>query len=642
MPCAYLQWNNAILQYLARNAHADRRLYLTITPAILNAIFTEHASDLPAAEDATESLVGAVREVYANVVVPAGSLRALLMRTKAGEPVAGAFLAASVVAAYDMHTDDETSALAYYRRLASRLDVQLDGPYPVLFEPEAFEALWYHVALWLSEQKIGELALPASGIGRNRFIAYPLTHVPLRCIDTARLPQFFSWAGYEQGANVPGAHLESAFTRWSDIYRLSKPGREALGDGRHDAVLAQISLELRAWDGCVEEANGARIAPVELHLDIVRNRPVLSYVGRKPQGFPAEFRGGGLTLLAGEEGWYEPVRVPREHGAVLLEGIRWESAGIGGFVLQRHARVVIPFAPMEFATGFISRRRLPIGTPCAVLVAESHLGMLMNFMNGIASTPPVAARHPELPDGWVLLRNVHVIRDEQPPESLADLEIDHDLQIVARGGLRIGRRWQWLRGAPPQLIVVGAEAHDARVDGDQVPVFEGMVHTDTLQRVGIHVVEVPGLRQRVEIVDPDVSALCVDITSSDALRLVALPVGMWTLVGSDRRAVTTRAVRAPGAVLQTAFNSVWALSSATERHVKIVFLGGNFDAPAPIDRRSPSTAGLAWANAIYAANARRHQFGAIEAVPCEPVVDLWKRYVIAAKELKRRARRSRR
>jgi hypothetical protein len=642
VPITYHVWNSAILQHLARKAHAGAPLYLTITPAILTAISVEHVADIPPIDDASTSLVDAIREMYAAVVAPAGNLRVLLARNESSEPLAVAFLAASVLAAYGMQTDDEISALAYYKPLASLLNVELHGHHPLFFEPQAFEELWYDVALWLSEQNIGELVLPGSRAGRNRFVAYPLTHVPLRCVDTARLPQFFSWARYERGANVSSAHFESMFSRWSDIHRLSKPGREAFSDGRRQSVLAQIGLELRAWDGCVEETNGARIATVELHLDIVRNRPVLSYMGRRPQSFPAEFDASGATFHAGEEGWYEPLRVPHDHGTLLRDGIYWQHSGTPRLVLQRPGSTVIPFAPIELATGFISRRRLPIGVPSAVLVAESHVAALMEFVGRIAAKTPAAVRHPDLPEGWVLLRDVHVIRDDQPPGDLSSVELDHDLQIVTRGGLRIGRRWQWLRGASPQLVLVGAEVQHARIDNTEVPVIDGILHTNALEQAGIHVVEVPGVRQRVEIAEAAVSDLCVDILSPHVRRTVTLPRGAWTLIGRDKRTIATWNVGALGALVRAEFDPVWALSSVTDALAKIIFVGKSFDAPAPLDRRSVPATGLSWANAIYAANARRHQFGSIDAVSSEEIVDLWKRYASAAKELKRRVRRSRR
>jgi len=59
-----------------------------------------------------------------------------------GMPISVAFLALSVLAAYEMHADEEAGPNAYYPRLALLLGIDLVAGHPRGFDLQDFEGLW--------------------------------------------------------------------------------------------------------------------------------------------------------------------------------------------------------------------------------------------------------------------------------------------------------------------------------------------------------------------------------------------------------------------------------------------------------------------------------------------------------------------
>ena len=142
-----------------------------------------------------------------------------------GEPDCAAFLAASVLAAYRMQADDEAAAHAYYVRLAELLRCDMSAAHPTGFHPAAFESLWVFLQNWLREEHDLRLARPTADVGLRRFVALPLAHVPLRCLDIEKLPTFFYWAGYEPGGRVPRDRLYADLCMWQQARSsLTQPG----------------------------------------------------------------------------------------------------------------------------------------------------------------------------------------------------------------------------------------------------------------------------------------------------------------------------------------------------------------------------------------------------------------------------------
>ena len=164
----------------------------------------------------------------------------VLRRCSPGSPPdCVAFLAGSVLAAFRMQSDGEFSGNAYYGRLADLLKCKMYGAHPVGFDPGAFESLWIYVDNWLSDTSGRRLAMPKGDVGFRRFVALPLTHVPLRSLDIEKLPAFFSRAGYQPGARAQHDQILADLKRWQRSNNMLTPlGAEALYDDRSSAVAA--------------------------------------------------------------------------------------------------------------------------------------------------------------------------------------------------------------------------------------------------------------------------------------------------------------------------------------------------------------------------------------------------------------------
>src|SRR5690606_7820223 len=106
-----------------------------------------------------------------------------------------------------------------------------------------------------------------------------------------------------------------------------------------------------------------------------------------------------------------------------------------------------------------------------------------------------------LPVGWRLLVDLRIDRpsDVSSP-GIEALEVDAAVELMTVGGLRVGRRAEWLLDCPPTLLVSGhgrvsINGREARVRPD------GVIEWDRLPRnAGTHVVEAGRAQRRITLV----------------------------------------------------------------------------------------------------------------------------------------------
>ncbi len=649
LPDEYALWNLAVVRHLLLvDAPKDEAVYLTITPRVLASALSEVSGDTLAPDEAEARFVDVVSAMYHARVLPHPRKLQVLRRCGGdGLPECGAFLAVSVLAAYMMRTDEGAVASAYYKRLAEVLRCGLSGGLPRGFDPDEFEGLWLYLRAWLNRDQRRQLAMPGPDVSLRRYVALPLTHVPLRRVDIERLPDFFDWAGYGPGEHVAIERVTTDISQWSRARGgFTVSGMDALHDDRRPAVLAQIAHELECWDGSLTDAQGRRTASVEVFLHWERRLPVLSYLPRRPAVFPATFDDGVHILDAGQEGWYEPFPIDVAEGGELRSGFAWDASVDGiHFVLRRTGADVIAMAPSEF-DGPVSHGSLTLGAPGAVLCADSVAERVRLYLESVTGKrcTPVAA--PSAPAGWQLITGVNPVRRLQPPDGLETLAVAPNVDIVFTGGLRLGRRWAWLAGAPPNLVVTGLESSEPiLIDGDPVHADqEGVIqHEGRLTRPGVHLVQVGRVRRRLEIVPPDLEASAVDV---DAERVrhystaVALPQGFWTIIGARVGEVVhaTSGRWGYGTLISCAFEPVWAVSFGGGPGAVVRSLTDSSLPPTRANRRIPIRdlrASRAWADAVYGAHIRRPRF-------CSPATSVdwrtyavWSEYVSIAREIKR-------
>lgn len=471
LPERYALWNRALIEYCLLRGSGGEEVYLAVTPRVLAAALAEQQEIFPTPEEAEADFKAAVSDGYhMRVLKHPARLAALRRYDSDGMPECAAFLALSVLAAFHMRSDEEAAAHAYYVRLTDLLSCKLVGSFPKGFQPKEFEKLWSFVTAWLDRTHGRRLAMPGPDVVNRRFVALPLAHVPLRQVDIEKLPDFFHSASYEPGSRLPRDTIERDLLGWVERRGLlTGAGQAALFDERCPAVTAQVTQELESWDGSLTESSGRRSAAVEIFLDIVQRRPELFYLPRRPAGFPNKLS-DCLQLESFDDGWYEPVPIPFEDGSVLLDGLCWEATTTNGsrVAFRRSGREAMALVPSpDGCSGLISHPGLLPHLKCAVLCHESILGAASNYLREICGRPCDSIRENGLPRGWLLFPDV---RAEHPaaavPLGLEMLAVRSSTEILPQGGLRVGRRWTWLAGAPPRILVTGLIAgQQPTIDG---------------------------------------------------------------------------------------------------------------------------------------------------------------------------------
>ncbi|MBI4473473.1 MAG: hypothetical protein HY646_12455 [Acidobacteria bacterium] len=548
-----------------------------------------------------------------------------------------------------MRSDEEAAGHAYYIRLAKLLRCELSNNYPVGFDPTVFESLWLFVRSWLANRTGAHLIVPTPEYaGFRRYVALPLSHVPLRCLDIEKLPDFFFWAGYEPGSRVPLEKLESDLVRWDGSRSALTPtGAAALRDNRRSAVLAQVASELESWDGSIIESLNRRSAIVEIMLDVVQRRIDLFYLPRRPAGFPKIFDDGSRVFESAEDGWYDPVVIESQDGPLLANGFEW-CATVDGIqaVLRRPESRLVTLTPSEYS-GLLSHSGLLRGVRCAVLCQDNLAEPVGEYLSEITRQLCRPITDSRIPVGWRLFINAVPQRSVDPPVGLEALEVNADVGLVLSGGLRLNRRWAWVVGAPPQILVAGLEPGDhAAIDNMPVDVSaDGVLEAqDMLSQPGVHIVEAGRMRRRIEVVEPSIESMrgsiSTDESRGESISVVALPSGSWTLVGrTPVEFARTQSQHRSGVLAKCAFTPVWAIQvgagpGATVAALELIGPEDSFSTR----KRSPRGVRQleAWASVIYDAHVRRPRFLEVRRdLASDEVIKAWKQYVEEAKRIKR-------
>lgn len=653
IPDGYRYWNRAIAEYLLLNDAGNRDVYLTVTPRILAAASASQRNRLLTPEEAEADFIAAVSQMYlVNIASHRGGLRRLRTLSADNIPNSVAFLAISVLAAYQMRSDEEAAGNAYYLRLANLLRSNLSAVYPDGFDPADFESLWLFVKFWLQKRTGAQLVIPdAEPTGYRRYVALPLAHVPLRYLDIEKLPDFFLRSGYQPGAHILPDTLASDLMRWHrSRLALTSTGAAALGDDRRSAVLAQVAGELESWDGSVVESVSRRSANVELMLDFVQRRVELFYLPRRPAGFPDTFRNGHRLFESSDDGWYDPVPVSVEDGDLLSTGFEWSTSLEGiQIVLRRSAAHAIALTPSEYSS-FLSHSGLVQGAKCAVLCQQDLAQNTGEFLSAISKQTCRAISDPNLPSGWVLFSGLVPRQSIPPPAGLESLAVDSGIEVVLSGGLRVGRRSAWIIGAPPRILVTGLDPSETvTLDGDPVrTTTDGFLHDiEKLSEVGEHVVAAGAVRRRIETLEPSMDTQPEDqVSLSSGGSVVALPSGHWTLIGQTVGEVAWAKSHILGGTLaQSNFEPVWAIQVGAGPGAAVISVGPltrpkPFIMPKSVSRRQYSQI-RSWISTVHTAAIRRPRVHAKgSAMQDNTLAELWIDYAAEAKRAKRKLKKT--
>jgi len=491
--------------------------------------------------------------------------------------------------------------------------------------------------------------LPQGNI-QKRFIAYPLAHVPLRQLDLEKLPVFFEWAGYSSAIQPTMSRLEDDLRRLDQAYAiLSSAGRDAISDGRKDAVLAQVRSELRAWDGLVADSEGVHYAQVEVLLETVGRRSKLSLLAPRRQSFPETFSAGPIQLTGGDS-WYDPLDIKPEYGALLKDGFSWISENQPNCVLRRSPGMVFALAPNSDYSGLVSRLDLPKGAVCAVLCHESLVAAVATYLGSVCETVPRPFHEQSGPTDWRLFPNVRAVRrSNQLPSELRALDVSSEVNIVPIGGLRIGSTWSWIQGEAPRLLIEGLDTQPAYVNDVAAELDEeGFIKShEPFANAGLYRVRVGSLEKKVRIVEPSLrpSGLPEGHTRTETRKgrhSVILEVGHWILLGSCPGQIHTADVGGLRASLAFCiFEPTWAIKlGARKPGTRVIQL-----LKKPIDAKHPikkCASVRLWASAISTAAIRRPALESAIGIEAGLPDKDWTEYVQTARAIRRLWKRSHR
>ena len=647
----YALWNDAILDQLLLSGQSSEKVFLCVNPRILARVFEEAGFGWINPEQAEQQFKTAVASLYKKRVLGySAKLRTLRRCSNGRPPDCVAFLACSVLAAYHMQSDEELSGNAYYRRLADLLMCEMQGAHPIGFDPPVFESLWAFLGNWLRETHGLQLALPRTDVGFRRFVALPLAHVPLRSLDIEKLPSFFSWAGYHPATKVRYDRLLADLKEWQRSRNLLTPtGTRALYDDRALAVTAQVGADLEAWDGSLVDTASRRSALVEIKFDIVQRKPVFFYLPRRPPGFPKVFEDCNRVFEASDEGWYDPIQIDSEDGELLRHGFEWKCHADGiDYKLRRSMAQVISFTPSSSHSGFLSNRRVLRGVRCSVLCRDEVVPIVKDYLSEVAQVSLSPVSHSLLPTGWSLFRDFSARINVEAPSGLEQLEVDPNIDLIVADGLRIGRRWAWLTGAPPRILVSGVEDHDqVTVNDVKVNVGPGgeLLTDGVFLKPGDYLIKVGNLRRRIHLERPHVSIKNLtdqrESQYSGQSRRLVLPHGSWTVIGNSPDQISyTCGQSIRGTIASCQFQPSWAIQVGNGPGALVVF------DVSPSPPQMFSVSGLSkrtrrqidqWSSVVYAAHIRRPRFIALnEVFYDDEIIDIWRSYVRIAKRIKRR------
>ena len=559
-----------------------------------------------------------------------------------------------------MRTDDDHTAAAFYPRLAEMLGCRLIGNYPVRFDGDDYIELWEELNEWLTQRFERRLAKP-DRTSYQRYLAFPLAHVPLREVDIKRLPQFFDAHGYEPGTRSSKGRLAFDLVESSGPWQhLTHAGRKALQDpGRRPFVVRQVAHELEHWDGGRTDTAGNRIASIELWMDIKKRRPELHLLARRPSGFPETLRNREYVFEASHEGWYMAVPLGRDDGPLLSQGLRIRTGqSSGAFSLRLRSYTAVPLTPSPEYPGFVSDHVLRADTQCAVLCTEEAADEVARHLKKVTGKQVHARRNETLPTGWCLFTNVRPVNDTSPPPGLERLAVESDVALVCEGGLRLGRRWTWLEGAPARVRAIGSRRElVAKIDGQETELDdEGYLPTAQLAQRGEHVIEIGNrIRRKATVMPGEVHPDCHSWPQSVRSRFpVVLPEGHWFVVGSKPGECLAATIPPDDAAVCPDFRANWAIRVGARAGATAIHLhaepehNSSIEPEPPLETERPTSkkpggrgpksvdhASSTWAETIYQANIRRPVLGCGFGCSRNELVEAWRQIARRAHTWKR-------
>lgn len=470
---SYEIWNCFIIIYFTKNFSKGQTIYLNINEDTFKKVSSDsrfpanHLEDEPFADFQKAIRTKFIQNNRVNIDM-------ICHRDRNNYPQGVAFLAASVLAAYNMAAEEERSELNYFSRLREILNFPGQGRPPGISGSEVGKEvkLWNDWNLWLLENGYHPSAIQGNS-RPQKYINYPISQCVLRKADKDQLQKIFQEKKWH---NV----WDPETLLWKikqEQERVSRHIREVLESQlqRHE-VLADAIYEVyeehlvNFYEG--DRSKDTNFSKKKIMADLYREEDPLSkeveyYIypkqkrGYYRKSITLDLDGTTQEIYEDQPGWYSPLPQPiDEH--ILNEGISYKVINESELeeVILPARRFWILVADPE--SNIYASWKLPdLGTKFTLLCKrqlQKDVELLKEeqLIEYAGEPQPISEN-----SDWLEFEECMVtsylwdgifIEDRELKDSLKPKV---KLSINLSGGLRVPGEKAWLAEYPPQVTVFG-------------------------------------------------------------------------------------------------------------------------------------------------------------------------------------------
>ncbi len=496
---SYTKWNHALVSYFTYGVPPSTKVYLSVDDDVLERIGYNFSTP-PTGNNWGDDFRAAVKTEV--IIEERVCLDRLQGRDFGGFPKGVAFLAATVLAAYQMAETDTISELNYFKRLREILSLPGSGrPLGMKTGSAAEEPLWKEWNLWLMQQGFLPSAQRGRG-GSTTYINYPISQSLLRGADKDRLLVLFKdkqWTVRWDAQTLFARVRKEASSLWQHLKELVTEDRQ-----RYEAVAEAIHEIYVQWqdEGKPERLKkgvGTWSSHLFAGLCRIETDPFLGLVdyyvypksprGRQLESLQVQHQNRVYQLRYDGSAWY-PLEC-RVNAIDLDCGAKYQinyPADLDSLILpDRDFWILIPDPENPDSGTYGSWGTPSLGTPFILLYKEELRPDLERLRD-----EQLIKWHGSQPvfnnSNWVELHQCMVVSQAWDGVIIKNQELKDALQPSVRlslsfsGGLRVPQMKAWLFGHSPQITVFAfypkAQLQITRLS-DNFPILDKWHSTNT-------------------------------------------------------------------------------------------------------------------------------------------------------------------
>ena len=469
----YDEWNKAILHYTINGVPVGSRIFLAIDEEAIIRI----ANLLDEPLSITERVNDFIQAVRQRCVAFGGQSVKLIkpnFSDMLNPPPYLAFLAATVLAAYRMGEDEESSSNNYFVPLDEILGLpEVIHGRPAGLEHE--ELLWLHWAKWLHYRGFSPSA--QAGSGSHKYVRYPISQTFLRETDKDVLWRHFTsrnWSHHFDENAVSARIIRDRKYLTRHLERFLSPGHtdKIQREGVLQAIFDVYDLWTNSEPHTTYQERSYTVnrnlqAGLYRQVDIFANQPEYLLFPRQPrrireQSLQLSYQGELQPLIPEQPGWYRPLweLLPDE----LTHGLHGEIVGsdeVKELIFPAQDFWILVPDPDDPESGIYASWSKPeLGIPFVLLCKSSLQSELQQLHDeGViewrSGDPVIVWEH----EDWLEYRDLMVISQGWTGLSIQHEELYQNLQpqatlgVSLQDGIRIPQGSGWLIGHGLDIVV---------------------------------------------------------------------------------------------------------------------------------------------------------------------------------------------